>query len=161
MIYFIQSTHGGPIKIGYAANPQKRLNQIQNMSPVPIRMIAAVEGDRRLEFDIHRRFSSQRLYGEWFEPTETLFNFIDNLPKLPEPKANPPEQVVALSPKPRKLPPEFRDLPHVLDTDTVSQLLGITRSGIIKMFERGDLPSFRLGRLWRIYRTDFLKAIGF
>lgn len=60
----------------------------------------------------------------------------------------------------KELPSEFKDLPALLDTETMSRLLGITRAGVVKMLERGDLPGFRLGRLWRVHRSDFLKALG-
>lgn len=61
---------------------------------------------------------------------------------------------------PKELPSEFKELPPLLDTDTLSRLLGITRAGVVKMLERGDLPGFRLGRFWRVHRADFLKVVG-
>lgn len=62
---------------------------------------------------------------------------------------------------PKELPSEFKDLPPLLDTETIARLLGLTRAGVVKMLERGDLAGFRLGRLWRVHRADFLKVVGF
>lgn len=62
---------------------------------------------------------------------------------------------------PKEIPDEFKDLPPLLDTTKLSKLLGITRAGVVKMLERGDLPGFQLGRYWRVHREDFLKALGF
>jgi excisionase family DNA binding protein len=61
---------------------------------------------------------------------------------------------------PKELPIEFKDLPPLLGTETLARLLGITRAGVVKMLERGDLPGFRVGRLWRVHRADFLEMIG-
>lgn len=61
----------------------------------------------------------------------------------------------------KQLPDEFKNLPPLLDTKTVAKLLNITRAGVVKMLERGDLPGFQLGRIWRVHRADFLKAMGF
>ena len=59
----------------------------------------------------------------------------------------------------RELPKEFQNLPPLLDTKTLSNLLGLTRAGVVKMLERGDLPGFQVGRYWRVHRADFLEAV--
>lgn len=62
-VYFIQAVEGGPIKIGFAQDPQKRLAEIQRMSPVPLQVLKVIPGDRNLEGAIHlqkRRKNAQR-----------------------------------------------------------------------------------------------------
>lgn len=62
---------------------------------------------------------------------------------------------------PKQLPDEFKDLPPLLSTDKVASILGITRAGVIKMLERGDLPGIQIGRLWKIYRDQLLEKLGY
>jgi hypothetical protein len=76
-VYFVQGRKGGAVKIGYAVNPQRRLGNMSTGSPVPLRLLAAIPGDRKLEFDLHRFFGVGRLHGEWFQAkTFGLFNLI-------------------------------------------------------------------------------------
>lgn len=75
-IYFIRSAIGGPIKIGYSKNHTKRIQTIQAMSPFKLGFIATMKGTRELEAELHSRFSSARLHGEWFEPTDELLEFV-------------------------------------------------------------------------------------
>jgi excisionase family DNA binding protein len=78
MVYFIQSVDGGPIKIGYADDPEKRLAEIQRMSPTQLCILNIVDGDRKCEGFIHRCFKKLRLHGEWFEPGDKLVDFVNN-----------------------------------------------------------------------------------
>lgn len=75
-VYFIQSIYGGPIKIGVAVDVVSRLKQIQNMSPVPLKLLATEAGGKERESRLHEQFSQYRLYGEWFEPTKELLSHI-------------------------------------------------------------------------------------
>lgn len=81
MIYFIQPVSGGLIKIGYAINPQKRLAEIQRMSPATLRILATIEGDRKREAELHRQYASLRIYGEWFRAEKRLLEFIGPIPE--------------------------------------------------------------------------------
>ena len=77
-VYFVQGRKGGPVKIGYAVDPQRRLGNMSTGSPVPLKLLAAIPGDRNLEADLHRFFGVGRLHGEWFRAkTFGLFNLID------------------------------------------------------------------------------------
>lgn len=72
-VYFIRSEGGvGPVKIGCAANPVKRLTQLQAASPAKLEIVASAEGGFDAERYLHRQFSSQRLHGEWFDVTAEL-----------------------------------------------------------------------------------------
>ena len=62
---------------------------------------------------------------------------------------------------PKKLPKEFENLPPLLDTSTIAELLQVSRAGVVEMLKRGDLNGFQLGRNWRMHREDFLKSLGF
>ena len=78
-VYFIQQGDNGPIKIGYSADPQRRLQSLSTASPYPLRLLGVVDGDMALEQALHHRFADHQLEGEWFAPTPDLLEFIANL----------------------------------------------------------------------------------
>lgn len=72
--YFIQAGADGPIKIGKADNPEKRVAELQTGSPDVLRLIGKLKGD--CEKDLHARFHKLHLRGEWFSPDVRLLAFI-------------------------------------------------------------------------------------
>jgi hypothetical protein len=78
-VYFIRwAAHKGPIKIGWADDPEARLAQIQNMSPVPLIILNTLDCEPEQEFALHYHFAHLRLYGEWFKPKKELLRFVEN-----------------------------------------------------------------------------------
>lgn len=91
-VYFI-SEEDGPIKIGYARRVGDRLRGSQTGNPRPLRLVGAVfvdegkyvmRGDlptnaKRMEKDLHVRFASLRIRGEWFLPGDELIEYIASL----------------------------------------------------------------------------------
>lgn len=67
-LYFIQQGYGGPVKIGLASDPQKRLEQLQVGNPQTLCLRAQRPGHPELEADLHRLFASGHIRGEWFRP---------------------------------------------------------------------------------------------
>lgn len=83
-VYFIQSVHGGPIKIGVAGHVPSRFASIQCMSPCRLRLLGVERGgDRRRERELHDKFAGIRLHGEWFEPTPALLAYIAEHAEVP------------------------------------------------------------------------------
>lgn len=81
MIYFIQAADGtGPIKIGHTEQIFKRLSDIQTHSPIKLKILKVIEGDRVLEVSLHRRFVRLMTHGEWFLPDDTLMVTINEFP---------------------------------------------------------------------------------
>lgn len=81
MIYFVQSNNSGPIKIGYTKNKysvHKRLGSIQVGSSEPLKLLGLINGSRKDEQLLHKKFHVYQLHGEWFQPSKTLLNFIFN-----------------------------------------------------------------------------------
>ena len=75
-LYAIQHGEGGPVKIGVAKNPAKRLRDLQIGNPVTLNGIAAwrcLPGD---EAELHELFGEARLRGEWFWPTHELLAYV-------------------------------------------------------------------------------------
>lgn len=66
-VYLIQSTHGGPIKIGYAKDVAQRMAVIQLHCPFPLYILRIIEnGGVDVERWLHRKLARHRLHGEWF-----------------------------------------------------------------------------------------------
>jgi len=76
-VYFIQGAD--KIKIGIAQDPQSRFENIQNMSPIRLRLLAVQSGGYELETELHKRFDHLRQHGEWFSAAPELMNYIEGL----------------------------------------------------------------------------------
>jgi hypothetical protein len=67
-VYFIQARNGGPIKIGWAKDPEQRLANMQVANAEPLVIRTAVKSKPQAEKKLHERFAAKRVRGEWFEP---------------------------------------------------------------------------------------------
>lgn len=77
MVYFLQATDGGPIKIGHSQDVLARIKQLEATYKRPLALLATIPGGREEEQAIHARFSSLR-FGktEQFRPDPDLLAFI-------------------------------------------------------------------------------------
>lgn len=71
-VYFIQWRGGGPVKIGFAEEIQKRLAALQVASPIPLRLVDQIRGTRETEGRVLALVEPWRLRGEWFRPSQGL-----------------------------------------------------------------------------------------
>ena len=79
MIYFI-TQENKYVKIGYSElDPQKRLCALQIGNPISLSIYKVVEGNKKLEGEIHERFLSLNGKGEWFYFAKDLKEYIDSL----------------------------------------------------------------------------------
>lgn len=62
--YFIQCGADGPVKIGFAKDPRRRMHNLQIGSVERLRLVGVALDD---EASLHRRFSHLRISGEWFD----------------------------------------------------------------------------------------------
>jgi uncharacterized protein YozE (UPF0346 family) len=81
VVYFIQGNLSGAIKIGYSgslmqAEQRRKALQIAR-HPEILRIKAVMYGDGNLEKELHHRFSTHCLGGEWFSPHPELLEFIE------------------------------------------------------------------------------------
>ena len=67
MVYAIGTRDGALIKIGRTRNIAGRLNQLQGMSPLPLRLFWYTPGGAALEQSLHRKYAAYRTHGEWFD----------------------------------------------------------------------------------------------
>jgi putative molybdopterin biosynthesis protein len=51
------------------------------------------------------------------------------------------------------------ELPDVLTADEVATYLRLSRTTVFRHCKRGDLPAFRIGRSWRVQRSDLEQYI--
>lgn len=77
MIYFMQATDGGPVKIGYSADVGARLYQLESHYGTRLAVLATAEGGRAEEAELHTRFAHLR-FGrtEQFQPAPDLMAFL-------------------------------------------------------------------------------------
>lgn len=65
--YVIQAGHGGPIKIGKAIDPAKRIAGLQTAFPYQIEVRLLLFGGAETERFLHVLLADYRLNGEWFD----------------------------------------------------------------------------------------------
>lgn len=78
-VYFLQAQSGGRIKIGVSKDAAKRVASLRTSSPEPVEIVGLMvcnEGGA-LEGRLHKQFAHIRSHGEWFEPAQELWVFID------------------------------------------------------------------------------------
>ena len=66
-IYFIGAGKRGPIKIGVAGDPRKRLKTLQVAHYERLALLLTIRADDELERVLHKRFKRGHLRGEWFD----------------------------------------------------------------------------------------------
>jgi hypothetical protein len=79
-VYFVRAVGmRGPVKIGWAKDPQSRLKMAGTWSPVPLEIAAVAPGPGTLETTLHKCFAEHHLHGEWFHCCEELQTGIERL----------------------------------------------------------------------------------
>lgn len=46
-----------------------------------------------------------------------------------------------------------------IDTKEVAEMLGVTSRTVTRLAERGEIPGFKVGDVWRFHRQDILDYI--
>jgi excisionase family DNA binding protein len=162
-VYFIQAVDGGPIKIGYAANPENRLAEIQRMSPTPLQILTVIEGGRIHESQVHRHFAHLRKYGEWFEPTGDLLTFIQNPYKVePKKKVKPKEKKVKQPPivLSRGVIAWWGQVSTTMGTQEAADVLDVHVNTIKNLIQQKQLKAFKVGRVLKIHKADLMRFVG-
>lgn len=105
MIYAIQCGREGPIKIGVARDPQKRLADLQVGCPYELFLVAAGDLPDSAEREFHRQLWDYSVRGEWFQPHENVWDAAREIgridfvgpeqPRLKKPKPKTGEDALA------------------------------------------------------------------
>lgn len=75
-VYFIRAGENGPVKIGTAVNPQRRLRYFQTAHYEPLSIIREIPGGRVEEAWLHRFFQDVRVRNEWFRFCAEMFEIV-------------------------------------------------------------------------------------
>ena len=130
MIYFVKANDR--IKIGYAEDPSDRIASLQTSSPFPLEVMLIIDGNYDKENELHKKFRSRRVSGEWFQYVEEIKEYIsDNLDQdrkyefgfITE-DFNGSEQILKLRKK------------HKLSLQAFGELLGITAQSAKEIQDR-------------------------
>jgi len=84
-IYFVQGECGGPIKIGYSTDIEKRIKTLQTGYPDVLGILYLIPGDMADEEELHKELAYYRMRGEWFKPDEEVLRKIEFLKQNIEP----------------------------------------------------------------------------
>jgi len=77
MIYFIQHSINGPVKIGYVKNDIKeRMRRMQSETPSQLILLGTMDGNISQEKELHKKFRSLHIQGEWFKIAPELTHYI-------------------------------------------------------------------------------------
>jgi len=72
-VYFLKHVGLTPIKIGYSnnENPINRFNQFKTYAPYGSELVGFIitSDAKKLETELHKKYSNDRLSGEWFDLT--------------------------------------------------------------------------------------------
>jgi hypothetical protein len=77
-VYFMLTEQTDRIKIGYAADPMARLQQIGAHCAETVHLVGSIPAasPRALESHLHQKFAELRLHREWFSPSKELVDWI-------------------------------------------------------------------------------------
>jgi hypothetical protein len=76
MIYFIQGSLTGLIKIGHTTYIKSRFKALESACSEKIYVIKTIPGDSLAERRLHEKFFHLRYHGEWFYPGKDLLEYI-------------------------------------------------------------------------------------
>lgn len=129
-VYFIRAEDRGLIKIGVAKDPWSRLGKLRADCPCAVALLAFEDGDETREKELHERFASARLKGEWFAPIPELIAHIAALPKAVRSK----KRHTAATALGRYL--RDRDL----SDDVFGAMIGLDRSSVSRLRRGAQMP---------------------
>lgn len=147
MIYFIQAVDGGPVKIGWAKNLDKRIAEIQRMSPSQLCILNTFDSSKEDERLLHKYFKCIRLYGEWFEPTDELLAFVQNPCKVELPPKPQPRIIEEVPEGDIETVPYHPDKLSVASTATYLRVSPFT---ILRLIRRKSIKAKRFGKSWMV-----------
>lgn len=78
-IYFISDEKSNSIKIGHSNNPFQRLTTLQIGNSNQLRLIKTLKGGVDIEHRLHKKFKTLKINGEWFQSSQELLQFINEL----------------------------------------------------------------------------------
>lgn len=81
VIYFIETPCGQYVKAGYTTDLYPRLSTIQTGNPQELQVMFVIQGDRRVEQEVHSALRPFHVRGEWFRRTKEVEALLSELRK--------------------------------------------------------------------------------
>lgn len=79
-LYAMRAVGTPLVKVGYSADPARRVREIQSLAPQPLEIIGTIRDcDHRTEAAVHRRLRHWRRRGEWFDLDAATAQFVKDL----------------------------------------------------------------------------------
>ncbi len=77
MVYFV--SQGNKVKIGFTNNIKQRMKNIKTSSPLSLKLLGTIDGDRNVEKELHLKFHQYKdnLFGEWFQWSDEIRDYIN------------------------------------------------------------------------------------
>jgi len=75
-VYFVQAGAGGPIKIGWTQDIDRRIAELQTANAHKLSLLGMIPGTMEREAALHAQFDHLRLEAEWFQNSPEIFDFI-------------------------------------------------------------------------------------
>jgi len=75
-VYFMEAVGLQAVKIGAAANIDRRLGQLQVGCPAELRVLLLEEGGKARELELHREFEGFHIRGDWFRVDGAVADYI-------------------------------------------------------------------------------------
>lgn len=76
-VYFVESGTGGPIKIGWSQDVERRIGELQVANAHKLRLLGVVPGTMQKEGELHATFSHLRMEAEWFQNSVEIHAYLD------------------------------------------------------------------------------------
>jgi hypothetical protein len=143
LIYFIQPTDGGAIKIGFTDDLGQRIKALESHYGCSLALLHAMPGGRDVERELHGRFSRLRLgKTEQFRPAAELLAFI-NRPLLVHPDPDAVEAIPvarATVPLTVKGSPEWREWVEKVAEHNRTDLSTLIDAALVKFAREIGVP---------------------
>jgi len=75
-VYFVESGEGGPIKIGWSQNVERRITELQVANAHKLHLLGVVPGTMKKEGELHAKFSHLRMEAEWFQNSPEIHGYL-------------------------------------------------------------------------------------
>ena len=104
MIYFIRQENTGFVKIGYSANPVKRLSTLQVANPNKLYILGIAKGNVDDEWAYQKRYFEYFVRGEWFDLPDDIIKRIEKwIPCCEKGDIQPSKQTRQILPSDKRL----------------------------------------------------------
>jgi hypothetical protein len=139
----------GPIKIGWACDPDVRLAPILRSCPYPARLLIAIDGTKSDEHKLHEMLADYQLNGEWFEPAEAVVELVD---QIVEAEALPFESIPFSGTKHPATPPKTEAMRAEM-ADMIRRVIvaDVGERTTLQMHRIAEVTGLTFGQVWRIW----------